>query len=851
MKKRILSSLGSLFGLLLFGVALWALHHALRHHQYQQVVNQLSAISPLYILLALALTVADYAVLTGYDMLGFRYIGQPLEPARIRLASFIGYAFSHNLGFSLVSGGSVRYRLYSSWGLSAIQVTKLVAFCGVTFWLGFLTLGGSAFLLVPPTIPGGFHLPFDSIRAAGMLFVSLAAIYVGWSFVQKTPLRIFGWEFALPQPKLAAAQIAVSVTDWALAAAVLYVLLPSGSAWSYPDFLGIFLLAQISGMVSQVPGGLGIFETVILLFLTPALPSAAVIGSLLVFRGLYYVLPLIVAACLLGALELLQRREGIRRAGKLVGQWLPAITPHVISFTVFVGGAIMLFSGATPADHWQIQWLRRLEPLPVLEISHFTSSVIGAALLILARGLQRRLDAAYHLTLVLLAVGVAVSILKGFDYAEAMTLALMLAVLLPTRRYFHRKASLISERFSTGWVAAIILVLAASVWLGMFSYKHVEYREDLWWRFAFSGNAPRFLRASVGALGVALIFGITRLMRPAPAEPQLPGPLELGNAREIARRSRSAAANLALLGDKHLLFSDSGNTLLMYGVLGRTWVAMGDPVGPREEWEELAWQFRGIVDAHDGWTAFYQVQPDSLPLYLDLGLTLLKLGEEARVDLGKFTLEGGAGKGKRNLMNRIEKEGCSFEVVPVSEVPMLLGRFREISDNWLDLKAAREKRFSLGFFDDSYLRNFPAAIVRQGGTIVAFANIWAAAEKEEISVDLMRYVPQAPDGVMEYLFIQLMLWAKSQGYAWFNLGMAPLAGLEDHTLAPLWNRLGAMVFRHGEHFYNFQGLRQYKDKFVPVWSPRYLASPGGIALPRILTGIATLISGSLKGVIVK
>ncbi len=851
MKKRILNSLGSLFGLLIFGVALWALHHALRHHQYHQVVRQLSAIPIAHILLAFVLTFLDYAVLTGYDTLAFRYIGQPLELGKIRLASFIGYAFSHNLGFSLLSGGSVRYRLYSSWGLSAIQVTKLVAFCGVTFWLGFLALGGGAFLLVPPTIPGGLHLPFDSVRIVGMLFLVLTAIYLGWSVLQKKPLRVFGWEFSLPRPQLALAQIAVAVTDWALAAAVLYVLLPTGSAWSYPKFLGIFLLAQISGMVSQVPGGLGIFETVILLFLSPAIPSASVIGSLLVFRGLYYVLPLVLAASLLGGLELLQRREGIKRVGRLVGQWLPVVTPHVIAFTVFVGGAIMLFSGATPADHWQIEWLRRFEPLPLLEISHFTSSVIGVCLLILARGLQRRLDAAYHLTTVLLGLGIVVSILKGFDYAEAATLAVMFTVLLPTRRHFHRKASLISERFSAGWIAAIILVLAASIWLGMFSYKHVEYQEDLWWRFAFSGNAPRFLRASVGALSVVLIFAIMRLMRSSPAEPELPGPVELGQARDIVHRSRYAAANLALLGDKHLLFSERGNALLMYGVLGRTWVAMGDPVGPHEEWEELVWQFREMVDGHEGWTAFYQVRPDSLPLYLDLGLTLLKLGEEARVQIDRFSLEGGVGKGKRNLVNRLEKEGCEFEVVPVANVPLLLGRFREISDAWLNLKATREKRFSLGFFDDTYLRNFPAAVVRRGGNIVAFANLWLGAEKEEISVDLMRFVQDAPEGVMEYLFIKLMLWAKAEGFGWFNLGMAPLAGLEDHTLAPLWTRLGAMVFRHGEHFYNFQGLRQYKAKFDPVWTPRYLASPGGIALPRMLTGIATLISGGLKGVIVK
>ena len=104
---------------------------------------------------------------------------------------------------------------------------------------------------------------------------------------------------------------------------------------------------------------------------------------------------------------------------------------------------------------------------------------------------------------------------------------------------------------------------------------------------------------------------------------------------------------------------------------------------------------------------------------------------------------------------------------------------------------------------------------------------------------------------MDYLFIELMLWGKQQGYNWFSLGMAPMSGLEDRMLAPLWHKVGTFVFRHGEHFYNFQGLRQYKEKFDPVWQPKYLACRGGLILPRILANVATLISGGIKGVVMK
>lgn len=174
-----------------------------------------------------------------------------------------------------------------------------------------------------------------------------------------------------------------------------------------------------------------------------------------------------------------------------------------------------------------------------------------------------------------------------------------------------------------------------------------------------------------------------------------------------------------------------------------------------------------------------------------------------------------------------------------------------LSDAWLSQKNTREKGFSLGFFNEEYLKRYPVAIVQKDQKIIAFANIWIGADKEEISVDLMRYHPEAPPGIMDYLFIELMLHAKQEEYRYFNLGMAPLSGLEDRALAPLWSRLGAFVFRHGEHFYNLQGLRQYKDKFCPEWSPKYLACPGGLTVPIVLANIAALISRGLKGVIAK
>jgi len=675
--------------------------------------------------------------------------------------------------------------------------------------------------------------------------------YLLLTLLRKRPFKVRDWTFPLPPIKIFSLQVSIAFLDWALAGSILYVLLPPSSGLTYFGFLGIYLLAQVAGLVSQVPGGLGVFETVVILLLSPHLPASEVLGSLLAYRGMYYILPLLSSAVLLGVQEVLQKKEAFQKFTQVFGRWVSALVPQVLAFTTFVGGAILLFSGATPAVTWRLAWLKNFIPLQVIEMSHFLGSLAGVGLLILGRGLQRRIDAAYVLTVALLGAGILFSLLKGFDYEEAIALSIMLGALLPCRGYFYRKGSLISQRFRPGWVAAIVVVLLCSAWLGFFSYKHLEYSSDLWWRFEFQGDAPRFLRAIVGAVAVVVIFMISRLLSPARPKAAMATQEDIQNAARIVPASPQTYANLALLGDKTFLFSRSGKAFIMYGIQKRSWIAMGDPIGEEDEWSELLWQFREMCDRYNGWPVFYEVGHEKLHLYLDLGLNLLKIGEEARVSLDSFSLEGGARKGLRHTHRKLENEGCRFEVIPPEEIPPLLPELKSISDAWLEEKNTREKGFSLGFFDETYLKKFSAGLIRKEGKVIAFANMWLGAEKEELSIDLMRYLPGAPDSVMEYLFIKLMLWGRQEGYRWFNLGMAPFSGLEDHELAPLWHRLGTLIFRYGEHFYNLQGLRQYKEKFDPTWEPKYLASPGGLALPRILTNVASLISGGLKGVVAK
>ena len=335
MRKKILRNIGSWSGLLFFMVALWVLHKELKAYHYQDILHSIEALPAQRLYVGLGLTLLNYLIMSSYDILALRYIQYRLPYRKIAFTSFIGYAFSNNFGLSMLVGGSIRYRLYSAWGLSAEEITKVVAFCSLTLWLGFLTLGGIVFLLEPIVIPAVLHLPFTSVRPVGIFFLLLVGGYFLWSVTRKAPLRVREWKFPVPKANLVVTQVALASMDWMLAGSILYALLPSSPHLSFFGFLGIFLLAEVAGLLSQIPGGLGVFETVVLLLLSPTVSSHLVLGSLIAYRGIYYLLPLGVAAIMLGSHEIFERKEGVQRTIRLFGRWVPIGTHTPLYHNVY------------------------------------------------------------------------------------------------------------------------------------------------------------------------------------------------------------------------------------------------------------------------------------------------------------------------------------------------------------------------------------------------------------------------------------------------------------------------------------------------------------------------------------
>jgi phosphatidylglycerol lysyltransferase len=258
--------------------------------------------------LAITLTALNYTVLTGYDQLAFVYIGKKLPRGEIALTSFLAYAVSNNVGLAMLSGGSVRYRFYSQWGVTAAELARVVVACGVTFWLGLFALGGLT--LVVTGVPPVRVLPAHQLGTLlGGILMSMPLAYVAVTIFRRKPLRLWRVALPIPSPRVAIAQIVLSCLDWALVGGVLYVLLPP-TALSFLGFLGFFFVAILLGLASHIPGGAGVFEGMMVLLLRPYLSSADLLPSLLVFRGVYYLMPLAVAVIGLAADDLYKGLAG-------------------------------------------------------------------------------------------------------------------------------------------------------------------------------------------------------------------------------------------------------------------------------------------------------------------------------------------------------------------------------------------------------------------------------------------------------------------------------------------------------------------------------------------------------------
>ena len=642
-------------------------------------------------------------------------------------------------------------------------------------------------------------------------------------------------------------------------------------AFHQPVSLGVLVAGYAMGIlfwiVSITPQGIGVVEGAMALVFTSLGVSgerAAVIA--LSFRGVTFWLPLLVGFLFLRRVRTFAapqasppilwslRRESLQKLSSIWDVRLAALLTGLM-------GMINIFSSVTPALAERLALLEQISPLEVRQGGHLTSALAGFALLMLSGGLLRRKRVAWLLTMLALGLSAASHVIKGLDYEEAILALALAAWLWYMRSHFHARSDPASvEQGLRALAAGLTFTMAYGV-VGFYLLdRHYSVNFGFWsalrqttimfTEFYNPGLQPitgfgRYFAGSIYSVGaVTIAYALLMLVRPVLVRQKASADERRRSRSIVEAYGRSSLARMTLFDDKLYWFSPGGS-VVSYVVEGRLALVLGDPIGPNEDILASISGFQDICTANDWLPAYYQTLPDTLDCYHQAGYHSLCIGQEAIVRLEDFTLAGGENKGIRSAVNRLTHLGFKAEMIEPPIAPAMLHTLRLISDEWLTMVRGSEKRFSLGWFDEDYIGNGRVMVIRSPnpGELIAFANVVPEYQLNEVNVDLMRHLPEAVKGSMDFLFTSLFEWAKANGYDTFNLGLSALSGIGDSSQDPAIERALHYVYEHINQFYNFKGLHEFKNKFHPIWSPRYLIYPSPASLPQVVLAMIRADSG--------
>jgi len=789
--------------------------------------------------------------MTPYDLLIAPALGIRRHWRAWAHDAWIANTFNNMVGLAGLTGSGLRYMLAGRAKLSQRQAASHAGLVMLTIPVGLSALAW------PLWLSGSVH---DTWVSTGALMVAAAylPLYLLLTGDGRLHRRFLG-NLPILSRRRQAGLVGISILDWLLAALTVWLSITAAGVDASPTQVGVaFVTAALAGVASMLPGGIGVFDgTLFLLLRTPGTDSDALVAGLVMFRIVYYLIPWLIGIYLGGSVltsgenALLSPLLRHWRVNPLLAPLrLPlvlfsAIAVRALAYLTFAAGVVLLIYSALPGpvNEQLADWHMAL-PGILLEGLHLGSVFIGVMLVILAGGIVRQVERVYHVVVPVLLFGALLVMLKDFHYMQASFLIILAILLRMQRARFYRQTFPVVSLRTARWLLAMLVSLGLYVALG-YLVNDDATRVDV-----LSGelHAERFLRSLVWlplfALGI-LGWLFFRLPRPDNSRPDNAA---LTVANEFLNRYGGGPfAHLVLAGDKQLFYAADERVLIPYVRIRHRLVVLGDPDGDRTVFRDAIEEFYSFADKYNLEPVFYEVSEDCLGLYHDLGFKLFKLGERALVPTATFTLAGKHRGSLRRSVHQAERAGACFEMLehPLSEALWL--ELQAVSDAWLDRKHTAEKGFSLGCFDRNYLQHSPLAVVKQGQQVVAFASLMPAyGSREQLAIDLMRSLSTAPKGTMDFLFVQLIEYARNSGYRYFELGVAPLSGVGRSRHARASERVARLAFEHGSRFYSYKGLRSFKAKFGPQWRGVYLAYRPRTPLPRLLLDIAALISGGYR-----
>ena len=516
--KPWLKHMPAVIGVLLLVAAVMVARRVFRNLNLEEVRRSLHLLPVGVMLWAFGCTVVSYLVLTLYDMLANHWVHSKVSYPKIAFASFCAYALSHNLGFSAVSGAAVRFRLYANFGLTPLQIAKVVALCSLSFGLGGMLVGGVSLLLEPDAVPFfGDQVPLYVLRLIGVALLGVVAAYLVASRVAHTA-RIFGRRVELPGLPIAIAQVLVATLDVSVASSVIYWLLPHVDGFTFWRFLPIYVGCYAAGLFSTLPGGIGVFDTAMLLSLSrvlgPPHGAAVAASAILVFRLYYYIIPLLLAGSLFAGNEVMLRTRAMLHRPARARFSEPDFAAATATGAVVFCGVLLLslpLLGLQPPDFSFVD--PRFNSFTA-QAGQYVPSLMGTALLLVAMGLSRRVRLAWRAALILLLTAAGFTAAQGISFWLPAVLALAVAIVAPFRSAFYRRSSLLAGSLEPGTAFSLLVFMVCILALVLFVPTLRDMQATSWWDVVLARDLPPPVRVSMALAVLLALLAAWRLIRP-------------------------------------------------------------------------------------------------------------------------------------------------------------------------------------------------------------------------------------------------------------------------------------------------------------------------------------------------
>lgn len=782
---------------------------------WHQVGVGLGNLSWTSILILLVFGCIAVVPMLGYDFAIVQFLPGKFKRSYIIRCGWITNTLTNIAGFGGVLGATMRayfYRKQANRKDILLAISKIAVF--LLSGLSVLCWVALAFMFV--FHQGGHFNQYAIWLVAGGLYFPIV-FYI--TLINDNRL------FKDVTPKIETLLVGSSTCEWLFVA--LFFLLVGwclGIRQNLASVLPLYVVAQLLGVISMIPGALGSFDVMMMLELSlMRIPKPTIVIWLLLFRIFYYIVPLIIA----GIMFLHNLAEQVNEFFDGLPLIIVQNTAHfLITAFMYISGILMLLAAAVPDITADNKLFARLYPFTFFFIHQLSTVLFAIAMLACARGLGSKVKKAYWPTLVLLLIGIISTWWNLRTMSLTIYLAIVLILILLSKKELYRA----KLQYSISKFAGDLLIFAGScilyVIVGVINDPKYSKAHRIPNFFLFPGEKV-WLSGLLGlVLGLILLvlilhyfcFGRDPFMRQ-----------ESFNAdrvrKVIDQFGGSRTSHLAFLRDKSLYFyqeNDQDQLFFMYRRKYDRLIVMGDPIGNQELVRPALRQFLREADLYNYQLVFYEVSGPFTMILHEFGFDFIKTGETGLVKLADFTLAGKRQRSQRALMHKFDREGYQFNVVEPPFNDDFMKEIKAVSDDWLGKQV--EKGFSLGFFDPYYIQQAPVATVSdKDGKIVAFATFMPTGGKKYLTIDLMRHSHDAPSGIMDKIFISMYLYGQENGYEYFDLGMAPLSNVGESQFSFLGEKIAHFIYEYGYHLYGFQGLRRYKNKYADIWESRYTA----------------------------